>query len=314
MKDCFLGVDLGGTAIKIGLVSEGNLISSSTIDALSTEGMATTLPYLKKAIDSLVQQQSTAGYKLKGIGMGFAGLVDNIAKRIISTNKKYSDAPRVDLEQWVSENWNVPFVIDNDARMAAVGEWIYGAGRGCDDLVSMTLGTGIGSAVIMNGRLLRGKHFQAGVLGGHISVQYNGRQCTCGNAGCAEAYSSTWSLQETITGAPGYSESVLSKAGRFDFKTVFEATDENDPLAQDILRNCLDVWSAATVNLIHAYDPERVVIGGGVMKSSAKVLPYITKKVHENAWCPWGKVDIRASTLVGDAGILGATYLISNSL
>ena len=95
----------------------------------------------------------------------------------------------------LKQNWNVDFFIDNDARLAAVGEWKYGAGKDTDNLVVMTIGTGIGTSVIMNGKLLRGKHFQAGCLGGHFSVKYNGSMCTCGNSGCVEAYASTWSFK-----------------------------------------------------------------------------------------------------------------------
>jgi glucokinase len=314
MKDYLLGIDLGGTMIKIGLVRDGRIIASDNIKAMAGEGLAATLPYVRDAVNALVRREGINPSHLAGIGIGFPGLVDNISKRILSTNKKYDDALSTDLGQWVKENWNLPFIVENDARVAAVGEWKYGAGQGATDLVAITIGTGIGTAVIMDGKLLRGKHFQAGCLGGHIALQYNGRQCTCGNLGCAEAYGSTWSLHETIVSAPGFKQSLLSQAIDYGFKELISAATQKDELAIAIFNNCLDIWSTAIINLVHAYDPEMVIIGGGVMQSSELILPYIEQKVHEYAWCPWGKVQIKASELIGDAGILGSTYFLTNNL
>jgi glucokinase len=103
-----------------------------------------------------------------GIGFSFAGLVDSVANRILSTNQKYDDGPETDLVGWAREKWNWPLFALNDARMALLGEWQHGAGKGCTDLVMITLGTGIGSAVLVGEELLKGKHFQAGNLGGHF--------------------------------------------------------------------------------------------------------------------------------------------------
>lgn len=314
MKNYFIGIDLGGTIVKIGLVCDDKIIGSDTIPAKSADGLAGSLPFIEDVIESLLFDKGLKADQLKGIAMGFPGLVDNVAKKILSTNKKYDDAMGVDVEAWSNEKWNIPLVIENDARAAAVGEWKYGAGKGFDNMVAITIGTGIGTAAIIEGKLLRGKHFQAGCLGGHISVQYNGRRCTCGNIGCAEAHGSTWSLQETIRSSSLFGKSLLKQATVLDFEALFTAEAKDDLLAGKILQDYMDVWSAAIINLIHAYDPEVVILGGGVLKSSERVLPYITKKVHDYAWCPWGKVQIKASSLLGDAGILGATYFLSNQL
>src|SRR5204862_7534651 len=147
---------------------------------------------------------------LNGIALAFPGIVNPVSKKIISTNKKYDDGPQLNLEEWVSQRWNTAFYIENDARMAVVGEWVFGAGRGSNDIVAVTIGTGIGSSAIIEGRLLRGKHFQAGCLGGHFTVQYNGNECTCGNIGCVEAQASTWSISRMIKADPGFSKSSLA--------------------------------------------------------------------------------------------------------
>jgi len=314
MKKYSIGIDLGGTRVKIGLVSEGEIVAKKIIAAQSSEGLAASLPALEREINELLKSRDVQGDSFAGIGLAFAGLVDPGSKKILSTNKKYDDALAVDLQGWVRQNWDRPFFIDNDARMAAVGEWKYGAGRDTDDLVVMTIGTGIGTSAIIEGKLLRGRHFQAGCLGGHLSVQYHGRVCTCGNIGCVEAYGSTWSLAETVRQAPDYAGSLLAAAPVIEFSTIFEAAGLGDGLATRVFRDCLDVWSAGIINLIHAYDPEVVVIGGGVLNRAEDILPYITEKVTRHAWCPWGQVQIRASQLLSNAGILGVVHCLQTGV
>ncbi len=314
MEKFHLGIDLGGTRVKTGIVVNGRVVAKKIFPAHAANGLAANLPLLEKELRCLIEQNNFNTNNLLGIGLAFPGLVNPSSQKILSTNKKYDDAPSLDLGGWVKKIWDVPFAIDNDARMAAVGEWKYGAGRDTDNLVVMTIGTGIGSSAIIEGKLLRGKHFQAGCLGGHFSVQYNGRTCTCGNTGCVEAYGSTWSLAETISSHELFPESLLAASGKFDFATVFGAAAKKDKLAMIVQQTCMDVWSAGIVNLIHAYDPEVVVIGGGVLKSAAVILPYLQEKVKKHAWCPWGTVDIRQSTLEEDAGILGIVHSLQNSL
>ena len=314
MKQYFIGVDLGGTRIKIGLVSGGKILSRSMVPAIATAGLESSLPLLKTEINQLLTLNQVDPGSFGGIALGFPGLVDPKKNKILSTNKKYDDARRIQLDQWVRGEWNVPFFMDNDARLAAVGEWKYGAGQDTDDLVVMTIGTGIGTSAIVEGNLLRGKHFQAGCLGGHISVDYQGRPCSCGNIGCMESHASTWSIRERILSSPAYEHSSLSASNApIDFEKLFHAADRGDQLALEIKQDCLDVWSAGIVNLIHAYDPEVVVIGGGAMHRAADIIPYLTEKVQQHAWCPWGKVSIRRSELMGDAAILGAVHLLKCS-
>ncbi|NGM61088.1 ROK family protein [Sphingobacterium sp. SGG-5] len=291
-----IGIDLGGTRIKVGLVIDNVVTAKTIIPAQSVKGLQRHLPAIQEAIDNLIVRTGLPISGLDGVGLAFPGIVDSRSQRIISTNQKYDDALHLDLAGWVKRNWVVPFFIDNDARMAAVGEWRYGAGKDTDNLVVMTIGTGIGTAAIIAGQLLRGKHFQAGCLGGHFSVRYNGRECTCGNLGCVEAYASAWSLKNT------------SEMAFTDFKALFETANSGNPFAIQVRQECLDIWSAGIINLIHAYDPEVVVLGGGVLNSSSDIVPYITEKVRQHAWCPWGDVQIRPTQLLSDAGILGAVY------
>jgi glucokinase len=307
LHDVVIGIDLGGTRIKVGLVADNTVIAKKMIAAQSAKGLQGNLPCIETAIATLLSEHNVPNSTLKGIGLAFPGLVNPKTKQILSTNQKYDDAQNINLENWVKEKWGVEFFLDNDARMAAVGEWKCGAGKDTDNLVVMTIGTGIGTSAIVEGKLLRGKHFQAGCLGGHFTIQYNGRKCTCGNLGCVEAYGATWSLKQTSAAVQG---DDMKRKDFSDFSLLFDAIARNDLTATRILQECMDVWAAGIINLIHAYDPEVVVIGGGVMNRQELVIPYLTQKVNQYAWCPWGKVQIRPTQLLSNAGILGVAHCI----
>ncbi len=312
MNKFSIGIDLGGTRIKLGLLKNNTLIEKKFFDAQSAKGLKANLPNLETAIDDLLEKHQIKPSMLQGIGLSFPGIVDPVSKKIISTNKKYDDGPQLHLQEWAAQKWNTDFYIENDARMAAVGEWIFGAGRGSNDVVAVTIGTGIGTSAIIEGRLLRGKHFQAGCLGGHFTVQYKGNICTCGNIGCVEAQASTWNINQMVKTDPDFLQSSLAAEEQLDFYTVFKASRENDELATRIKFECMDIWSAGIINLIHAYDPEIVVLGGGILNSKEEIIPYIQQRVAQYAWCPWGNVQIKASELMEDAAILGVAYCLSH--
>src|SRR5687768_1636125 len=262
MNTFSIGIDLGGTRIKLGLLKYNTLLEKKVFDAQSGKGLQANLSKLETAIDDLLNKYQITPDMLEGIGLSFPGIVDPVSKKIISTNQKYDDGPQIHLEEWAAQKWNTAFYIENDARMAAVGEWIFGAARGSNDVVAVTIGTGIGSSAIIEGRLLRGKHFQAGCLGGHFTVQYNGNTCTCGNIGCVEAQASTWNISRMVKASPDFSKSSLASETQLDFYTIFKASRENDALATRVKYECINIWSAGIINLIHAYDPEIVVLGG----------------------------------------------------
>jgi len=314
MKNYSIGIDLGGTIIKTGLVLDNIIVAEITLNAQSQKGLQQNLLPIEVAINNLLQQQQITAANLKGIGSAFPGLVDSNAKKVLGINKKYDDAGEINLEQWVQQKWKTNFFIDNDARMAAVGEWKFGAGKGCDNMVAITIGTGIGSAAIIEGKLLRGKHFQAGVLGGHISLNYKGNTCTCGNIGFAEAEASTWNISEKIKKDALFLSSKLALEATLDFECLFKLAKENDALAVKIKNECLTIWSATFINLIHAYDPEIVVLSGGVLNSKDDIITPIQKQVDKYAWCPWGNVKVKASALINKAAILGVTYCLENKL
>ena len=304
----YIGIDLGGTIIKVGLLTGGKVVGTARIEADSIHGLLPRLEPIAKTIDSLLETNNLKESELGGVAVAVPGIVNVSESRVIATNAKYDDAPQVNMQEWARKNWDVPLIMDNDARMATVGEWQFGAGRDKNNMVMMTIGTGVGTGVVIDGRLLYGSNFCAGSLGGHMIVDYRGRKCTCGNVGCVEAYGSYFFLPDIIKDNKEVSDTFKREARAYTFKGLFEKMQDGDKDATLVLTGCMDVWSAAIVNYVHAYDPELVVMGGGIMKSAGIILPYVREKVNSLAWRPCEKVAIMSSQLGDDAALAAASY------
>ena len=253
--------------------------------------------------------------QLDGVALGFCGIVDGERNEILSTLDKYSDAVGVDLHGWAQQEFGLSLRIENDACMALLGEHRAGAAQSARDVVMITLGTGIGGAAMLGGRLLRSYAGQAGCLGGHLPVNFRGRRCSCGAVGCAESEASTAVLPILCREASGFDTSLLAAEPRLDFKALFRAVDAEDAVASGILDHCVSVWSALTVGLIHAYGPELVVFGGGVMQRGEALLEPIRAYVAEHTWgTKRGLPGIVAAQLGVRAALLGGGTLFGPAL
>ncbi len=301
-----LAVDVGGSHISCAALENRTVLERFTLDTDSTGSLGDLLPTFAEAFRRLSQKY---GHHFLGIAFGFCGLVDGRAGRIVSTNHKYADATGLDLVSWARHELGLPLILENDARLALLGEQHAGAAQGSENVVMMTLGTGIGTAALMEGRLIRGKHFQAGCLGGHFTAIVGGRTCSCGARGCFEAEASTYSLPDICRDWPGFDTSALAHEIKIDFEKLFCWADRGDQVALHVRDRCLRIWAACALSLVHAYDPELLIVGGGVMKSSYPILNAIKSYVDSYAWTPWGDVAFRTATLGSDAALFGAVPL-----
>jgi len=309
-----IALDLGGTRIKIGVIEGNAILASSMIEAFSTNGLRARLASIEEAVFELLRSYRIALNDIAGIGISVPGIVDPRQKTVLSVNQKYFDSVGFDFRGWAHEKFGLPIYLENDARAALVGEWKYGAGQGCDNLVMVTLGTGVGGATIIEGKLLHGKHHQAGCLGGHFTINFVGQLCNCGNIGCVETEASSWSLPQQAMSDAEFPASLLAKNGTIDYERLFAAAKRNDALADKLVHNSLLAWGSCVVNLIHAYDPETVIIGGGIMRSADVILPFIRKYVDSLAWTPWGKVSIVTARDTDNAALFGIAALLRESL
>ena len=306
-----LAIDLGGTHATCAVLEDRGILAEELVSTDGTQGLKPVLPRVAQTFRQLLQKTGIIAKDCAGIAFSFCGLADTRIGRVVSTNQKYDDAVGIDFMGWSQQEFGLLLRIENDARMALLGERYAGAARGFDDVVMTTLGTGIGGAAMIGGTLIRGKHAQAGCLGGHLPVLFNGRTCTCGNIGCPEAEAAGWSIPLVARDWPGYADSALGKDEPVNFEKLFLCAEQGDQVAMALRDRCLSIWAASTTGLIHAYDPEIVVYGGGVMKSADIIIPFVQAYVEKHAWTPWGKVKVRAAELGNNAGLLGAVPLLS---
>ena len=296
------------------IVEERALLATREIPLDARHGLARMLPRLAMEAAGLLQSCSLRKADCLGVSLSLPSLVDFAAGRIVSANDKYPDAVDLDLQAWCEDAFGLSLVIENDARAALLGESFCGAAEGAMDVLMLTLGTGIGSAVLVGGKPFRTTQAQGGNLGGHIPVAVRGRRCTCGAIGCMEAEASSWALPLIAAEWPGFSRSALARAPRIDFEALFDCAQAKDEVAGEIVEHCLRVWSVGVVGLVHAYGPELVVLGGGVMHNADAILPALSAYVDRHAWTPSGAVRIVPARLGNHAPLHAAIPLLQDFL
>jgi len=305
-----LAFDLGGTRIKAGIV-QGARVSSLQVEPTDDgEEGADALTSLLRLGRHLMDEHDVAavGVSVKGIVDPARGVVRDVKERLIGLVGQ-------PLAAIVAQEFGRPAYIENDARMYTLGEVQYGAGQGHQNVVCLTLGTGVGSGVVLGGRLLRGLRGVGGILAGHATIQVDGPACTCGNVGCLEALIGTVGFvrlaDEAVARAP--SPSMLRQAPRTP-QSIFEAAVRGDALASALTHTFATYLAAGIVTAIHAYDPDLVVLGGGMMHSFAPFLPRVQASVDAHAWTvPRGRVRIVQAALGDAAALIGVAALATQA-
>lgn len=285
-----LCADLGGTRLKLAAVENGVVLENEVSPIDTNAGMENVLANLAERCKAMMARHPG---EWKGLGIAFPGLLDEPSRHVIYCSGKYAGADKIDLPKWARETLVLDMKLINDARAAIIGEINYGSATGETDAVMLILGTGIGTAAVCQGKVYRGKHGMAGLLGGHFSIAYDsGRKCICGGSGCLEAYVGTWALKE-LAGDPSYDYQR--------FERDYLAGDEKAKKLFDIQSKAL---GAGAVSLIHAFDAETVIFSGGASRFAALV-EAAEKYVLEHAWTPWGKVKFIIASHPEDSVVLG---------
>jgi len=298
----YLAVDVGGSHIACARVRGGTVEGRRELKVTAPTSLAAVLPALEAHLAALRGSEPASG-----VTVAFPGLVDPRSGRVVSTPAgKFEDAVGFDFAGWARARLGLPLLLEVDGRMALLGEHRYGALRDADDAVLLSLGTGIGSAALMQGAVVRGRSGHASVLGGHLTVAIDGPACLCGNLGCAEALASSWALPRLIAALPR--RGALHDLAAPDLKAVFDLARDGDEGAVTVRTACLAAWAVAALNLVHAYDATRVLITGGVA-AAAEVVPFIQAHVRRHAWCLGEPPLVLRGTLGADAALLAATPL-----
>ena len=311
MNDLFIGIDLGGTNIKIGILdSKNSLIKKTAIPTKPEMGPDFVIEQIITTCKSLIAGEDGS---LVGVGIGTPGPADYQAGVIIkaANMQNFVNTPIRDM---IADGLGVPAMLENDANVACWGEFTLGAGKDIDDMVLFTLGTGIGGAIISKGQLIIGSGCNAAELG-HMIIYPDGRQCGCGQKGCVEAYASANSIAaraaEAIqAGGKSSLSKILEEKGTITCKDVFAHADANDELATDIVEAAAKALGIMCVNMLHAVEPERIVFSGGVIAAGAALLNKIKFHFTEQVWnLKPESMEICFATLGEDTGIIGAAAL-----
>lgn len=302
------GIDIGGTSTKIGLVHNERVVDAVRIPTQGEDPAGGPVGgVFADAIASALRELADRHGPLKAVGIGAPN--GNQLTRSIDRAPNLPWKADLPLATMLEERLQVPCALGNDANAAALGEWRYGAGRGCNDLMVVTLGTGLGSGLIVDGRLLLGPHGNAGELG-HTTLVIDGRECTCGRRGCLEAYVSIRGMRRTYLDLADSSEPLKEEG----VLPIAELARRGEDAAIQSFRDTARWLSVGLANAVAITAPERVVLFGGIARNGGLLIdPLRTFFARDLLFLHQGRVELLVSALPeDDAGILGAAALLNH--
>lgn len=308
-KKYFLGIDLGGTKIK-GIICgcDGKILSEYTLPTNCSEGQSGVSHRIIYIIDKVIEKWEGSISEIKAIGVGSPGPLDSqkgiIIKAVNIPLKNFN------IVKIISSKYNIPTYLDNDANAAAIGEYIFGAGKGSRNMVYVTVSTGIGAGAIINGMIYRGNTNNSLEVG-HMTIDPDGPKCNCGNYGCLEALASGTAIgrEAKVAIENGYNTSLLNYKNP-TAKEVFHEAYKGDEISIKILDKCLNYLGIGIANIITIFDPELIIIGGGVSKGGQVVFDKVKEVVNKRCMSVYTQsCHIVPAALSTDAGAIGAAAL-----
>ncbi|MBQ6738987.1 MAG: ROK family protein [Synergistaceae bacterium] len=306
----YIGVDIGGTNLKAGIVnSYGEIIGEADIPTGAERPQEIVLQDIFKVVREAIKNSGVNQNDIKAAGLGSPGMIDSKNGIVIRNyNLGWKD---FEIAKLMSKEFNIPVTLENDADAAALGEVISGSAKGADSAMIITLGTGVGSGFVINEKIFRGCEW------GHMVIVKDGKKCTCGRNGCFESYCSATGLinmtKEKISEFPnGILAETAKSEGKITGRTVFDAADKGDENAKILIDEYLNYLACGLVNLINGLQPEVVSIGGGIAKQGEKLLSPLREKVKAEVFGGIKMPKIVTCTLGYKAGLIGAAMAAKN--
>lgn len=291
-----LCADIGGTSVKLGLIDRDGRLHASAEASVSFDHYQT--PIIDTVIKASRAFLSANPCELEGVGVSATGQIDSRSGVIVGTNGKIANYEGTNVKARMEEAFFVPCEVLNDANAALLGECFRGGAIGAQNVVMLTLGTGVGGGVLVNGRLLTGHGGIAGEMG-HFTLYQGGIPCPCGKCGCYESYASTTALLRTAEAA--------TVENNLNGRMLFERIGSGNAVLQDVLNHWLDDVAAGITGLIHIFNPELILIGGGVSQQEDLLLKPLKTRVLSGAMPRFTEnLRIERATLGNDAGLIGA--------
>jgi len=285
-----LAIDIGGTAAKMGLLDRSGRIYARQEVSVNFDGYET--PILETVKQAAVRFAQENHAEVEGVGVSATGQVDTAIGAVVGTNGKIANYEGAQIKTELEAVFHVPVWVLNDANAAALGECFLGAGKGYQNVLMITLGTGVGGGLILNGQIYGGSRGLAGELG-HFTLYQDGVQCACGKRGCYECYASTTAL--------------VRRAKVKDGRTLFAEIQRGNDRLRDVLADWLADVAAGVTGLVHIFNPELVLIGGGVSSQEELLLTPLKNRILQGVMPRFAEnLRVERATLGNDAGMLGA--------
>lgn len=304
-KKSFVGVDVGGTNIKAALVQDSRVQERTRLPTKVHLGLKVSLQQIKSGIRPFIT-------RAHGVGIGIAGLVDS-KKGVVRFSPNLPGWHNIKLARILKEEFRKPVKILNDVDAFCLGEWQYGAAKGYDNVFLFTLGTGVGGAAICEGRPLFGAHGFAGEFG-HSIIKYNGRKCPCGNRGCLETYVGAHHIVALAKRKMRKERSAMRRYKDLTPKIIAREAKKGDKVARKVFSEIGYYIGAGVTNIIVLFDPDVVIISGGVSRAGKILFDPIRKIVAQRViGAEYRRSKILPPKLGDDAGVIGAVYYASSS-
>ncbi len=312
LSELVCGVDLGGTETKIGLVDEaGGIVGKRIIQSRVSDRSELLVTRIADTIAAMISQTSVDQESVLGVGIGSPGSIDR-EKGVVLFSPNFPNWDNMELKQKIEEKTRLETFLENDANAFILGEWAFGKHAGSQNMIGITLGTGIGGGIISHGQLIIGADGFGGELG-HVIVEPGGPLCGCGSHGCIEAIASAPSISRFASeGKKRFPESSMFRQGTTpSTKEIFQAASEGDIAAEIVLERVYTALSVAIGNYIHIFNPRYVVLGGGVSRAGKPLLDGIRDRVGRYTMTSFRDTcEIVLSELFEDAGIKGAASIV----
>lgn len=311
----YIGVDLGGTNIVVGIVdAEGNIISKKSVKTYAQRPFDQIVADMAACVNDLLGSAGIGLDDIKSIGIGSPGTLDTQTGVMVYANN-FLHGTNVPLRDLMRRHIDKPVYLGNDANAAALGEVICGAAKGCKDVVMVTLGTGVGGGIVIDGKIYEGQ-YSAGAELGHIMLIKDGEKCSCGRYGCWEAYASATALVRQTRRAmetdPDSLMNSISSLNSVNGRTAFIAAAQGDRTAQRVVDNYIEYVSDGLIDIVNIFRPEVIIMGGGICNEGENLLSPLRKRVNRFKYAGGLLPDqrIEAAKLGNDAGLIGAALLV----
>ncbi|MDO7907919.1 ROK family protein [Paenibacillus sp. JX-17] len=312
MKPFIIGVDLGGTNIKAAVLNSMlEPICERKVPTGAAQGSQHVLSNIRDVVEDMLTAERISSDAVLGMGLGIPGLLDPV-EGISIFSPNFPEWEHVPVVEEMNRVFAFPSYIDNDVRVHMYGEWLHGAGIGCQNLLLITLGTGLGSAVVANGRMVYGATASAGEIG-HMNMYRIGRPCRCGSTGCLGRYVSAVGMVHTLTEKLEQGrQSVISDwvhgwKADITAEMISQAYDLGDPLAVEVMHETGELLGYGLANAINLLNPERILIGGGMAAAGERLLHSVRTAINEHALAlPCQACQVLTAQWGNQAGVKGA--------